>query len=308
MANAYQILSKDYRIEVDAVVKPIYSMSKVPSIFPIIQDLKPHTLEARYFTEEDDEQYRYNMETEYALTHVGYTQTDVATPVITVNQHYGYDELQRVQDSTLPLDARWALSQKILIKAQERVALTGATVALDDIAISTVDTTGTNSTAATTAFNITTDALCISTFEGLIGQLLDGLEELKDPLAFVVNPDLYKDIRGLRNAYTGKRTLTALNEIMTEINPASPGVLQSKYLTSTVARAAPGKYTITAGSNNACLFNINPNYYAIHTSPIQIRSDPVSQLGGLHMQLVQRFRPVFMKKEAIIYEDAATTS
>jgi hypothetical protein len=308
MANAFQILSKDYRIETAKVVKPIYDGSTVGKVFPIIRDLKPHSKEVRYFTEEDDKQYRYNMETEFALTNVGYTQTDVATPVITVNQHYDYDELQRVNDSTLPLDERWGVSQKIQIEAQERIAYTGATVALDDIAVTTVDTTGTNSTAATTAFNVTTHALCMSTFEAMLGQLIDGLGELTDPLALVVNPDLYKDIRGLVNANTDLRALTELNNRMTEINAASPGVIMSKYLTATVARSAPGLYTITAGSNNACLFNINPNYYRIHASVVQIRADPVSQLSGLHMQLVERFRPVFIKKEAIIYEDAATTA
>ena len=308
MANEHQILSKDYRIESAQIIKPIYTMPKINSIFPIIQDLKPHSLEVRYFTEKDDPQYRYNMEAEYALSHIGYTQTDTATPVITVNLHYGYDELQRIQDSTIPLDGRIEAVRKIIIDAQERIALTGSTVALDDVAVTTVDTTGTNSTAASTAFNVTTHALAISTFEGMLGQLLDGLEELKDPLAFVVNPDVYKDLRGLTNANTDLRTIDELNSRMREINASSPGVIVSKYLTATVSRDHPGSYTITAGSNNACLFNINPQYYRIHTSPIELREDPVSKLHGKHYQLVQRFRPVFIKKEAIIYEDAVTTA
>jgi len=308
MANAFQILSKDYRIESAEVVKPIYQPSTVSRVFPIKQDLKPHSKEVRVFTEEDDNQYRYNMETEYALTHVGYTQTDTATPVITVNQHYDYDELQRINDSTLPLDARWGVSTNIVRNAQERIAYTGATVALDDIAVTTVDTVGTNSTDATTVFNTTTTALAVSTFEAMESQLLDGLGKLEDPQALVVNLDVYKTLRGIVNANTQKSSLFYLNEIMTKIHPASPGVILSNELTATVARSAPGKYTVTAGTGNACLFNINSQYYRIHTSEVQIRSDPVSQLDGLHMQLVQRFRPVFIKKEAIIYEGAATIS
>ena len=308
MANAFQILSKDYRIESSEVVKPIYQPSTVSMAFPIIQDLKPHSKEVRIFVEEDDNQYRYNMETEYALTHVGYAPSDKATPVITVNQHYDYDELQRINDSTLPLDARWGVSANIHRNAQERVAYTGATVALDDIAVSTVDTTGTNSVAATTVFNTTTTALAVSTFEAMVSQLLDGLGKIVDPLALVVNLDVYKTLRGIVNANTQKSSLFYLNESMTKINAASPGVILSNELTATVTRAAPGKYTVAAGTGNACLFNINSQYYRIHTSPVQIRSDPVSQLDGLHMQLVQRFRPVFLKKEAIIYEDAATIS
>jgi hypothetical protein len=308
MTNEWQLLSKDYRIESEQIIKPIYDMSKVPKIFPIIQDLQPHSLEVRYFTQKDDLQYRYNMESEYALSHIGYTQTDTATPVITANLHYGYDELMRVQDSTIPLDGRIDSVRTTLVNAQERVALTGSTVALDDIAVTSVDTTGTNSTAWTTTLNVTTHALAISTIESALGQLIDGLGELKDPLALVVNPDTYKVMRGLVNANTDLHTITEINRRFQEINSASPGVIMSKYLTATVAREYPGQYTITAGTGNAALFNINPQYYRIHTSPVEIRSDPVSKLSGLHYQLVQRFRPVYIKKEAIIYEDAATIS
>lgn len=310
MANAHQLLSKDYRIDSAEVIKPIYQPSTVSQVWPIIQDLKPHSKEVRVFTEEDDNQYRYNMETEYALTHVGYTQDDKPTPVITVNQHYDFDELQRINDSTLPIDQRWAVSANILRNAQERVAYAGATVALDDIAISTVDTTTAttgNATAASTTFNTSTTALAVSTFEAMEAQLLDGLGKLVDPQALVVNLDVYKSLRGVVNANTQKSSLFYLNEIMTKINSASPGVILSNELTATVTRAAPGSYTVTAGTGNACLFAINSQYNRIHTSPVQIRSDPVSQLNGLHMQLVQRFVPIFVEQAAIIYEDATTT-
>jgi hypothetical protein len=308
MANAYQILAKDYRIETNELIKPIYEISKVGNIYPIVQDLKPHSLEVRYFTQEDDPQYRYNMESEYALSHIGYTQTDTATPVITVNLHYGYDELQRVQDSTIPLDSRVDAVRKIMVDAQERICLTGSTVALDDIAVTSVDTTGTNSTAQTTAMNFTTYASGITAFENACGQLIDGLGELGDPLALVCNADVYKKIRSVINANTDTSLLDELNRRMKAINAASPGVLMSKYLTATVSRDYPGDYAITGGTGNVCLFNINPQYYRIHTSPIEVRSDPISKLSGLHIQLVQRFRPVYIKPEAIIYEDAATIS
>lgn len=302
----YQILKGDYRIETAQLITPIYNTSKVASYFPIIRDLKAHSKSVRYFTQTDDRQYRYNMETDSALSHHGITPTDTPTPVISTNYHWGVDELARINDSKLPADGRLSIGRQTLIDAEETIALTGATVALNDVATTTVDTTGTNSVAATTAFNVTTHALAISTFEGMIGQLIDGLEEVVDPLAFVVNPDIYKKIRGLVNANTDLRTLNELNERMREINSASPGVIPSKFLTATVARAGPGKFTITAGSKNACLFNINPQYYRIHASPITTRS-ALHEIQGLHVQQLERWRTVFIKKEAIIYEDVVTT-
>ena len=308
MANEWQLLSKDYRKVQEQLIKPIYHQSIASKVFPIINDLDPHTLETRYFTQKDDPQYRYNMESEYALSHVGYTQQDTATPVITANLHYGYDELMRIQDSTIPLDGRVGALHKIYEDAWDRIALTGSTVALDDIAVTSVATAGTNSTAwGATPFNTTTSALCVASLEYGIGQLIDGLGEIGDPLALVVPPDEYKNIRGLRNTVTNQPLIDELNDLMRGINAASPGVIMSKYLTATVARDHPGSYTITAGSDTACLFNINPQYFRIHTSDPQIRETTVDiPIHGKHFQIVQRYRPVYIKKEAIIYEAAVT--
>jgi len=307
MANAYTYLESDYTIDVDALIKPIYDTSNVWKCFREIQDLKSHSLQARYYTQEDDVQYRYNMETEEALSHVGYTTTDVATPVISANMHWTWDELQRINDSKLPMDGRVAVMQQIFIQAQERIAFSGSTVALDDILVASVNTAGTGSTAwGATAYNVTSHALALSTFEAGLGQIIDGIGELKDPLAFVIQPTEYKLLRGLVNANTDLRAIEELNRRMKEINPASPGVVLSKYLNCTVTRDHPGKYTITAGDDEVCLFNINKNHYSIHTSPIEIRESEITKLNGYHIQLLQRFRPVFQNITGIIYEAAVT--
>jgi hypothetical protein len=305
MANAYIYLAKDYRLDADAIIKPIYTKDVVSKCYPIIQDLKFSTLQVRYHTQEDDLQYRYNMEVEEALSHVGYTPTDTATPVISANMHFSVDELDRVNNSTLPLDDRVTAVRTTFIDARQRVALTGSTVALDDIAVTSVDTTGTNSTAQTTAMNFTSTANGVAAIENAIGQLIDGLGEVGDPLTLVVNADVYKKIRGVLNANTDKPLLDELNERMRGINSSSVGVILSKYLTATVTRDYPGDYAVTGGTGNACLFNLNSQYYRIHESPIGVRST-YDDISGLHIQFLQRFRPVYIKKEAIIYEDACT--
>lgn len=305
MADEFSILAGDYRIETDQLITPIYTRSKVPTIYPIIRDLRPSSKSVRYFTQLDDAQYRYNMEVDETLSHVGYTPVDTPTPVISSNFHWGVDELDRMNQSKIPVDGRLAIGQKIHIEAQERVTLTGSTVALDDVLCRSVDQVGTTSTAWGTAFNVTTHALAISTFESAIGQLIDGLEEVDQPLALVVNPNVYKLIRGLVNANTDLRTLNELNNRMKEINPASPGVINSKYLTATVVRSGPGKYAVTAGTSNACLYAIDPQFYRIHASVVDPRS-AMHPITGLHAQLVERWRAVYIEKKAIIYEDAVT--
>ncbi len=304
-------MAGDYRIETDQLIKPIYTRSKVPSIYPIIRNLRASSKSVRYFKQLDDPQYSYGMEVDETLSHVGYTSVDTPTPVISSNFHWGVDELDRMNQSKIPVDDRLAIGHKIHIDGQERAALTGTTVALDDVAVTSVDVTTAstgNATAWTTAFNVTTHALCISTFESAIGQLLDGLEDIDPyPLALVVNPNVYKLIRGLVNSNTDLRTLNELNERMREINSASPGVISSKYLTATVTRSGPGQYTITAGTSNACLYAISPQFYRIHASVAEVRS-AMHPIQGLHSQLVERYRPVYIEQAAIIYEDAVTVA
>lgn len=308
MANAHIIHPKDYQKIAEAVITPIYDRNIARTVYPIINDLDISSLQVRYYTQEDDHTPDYSMEAGPDLSHIAYTYTDKDTPVITENLHYGVDELARVNNSSIPLDGRIATIGKLMQQVENRIAFSGATVALDDVLVSSVSTTGTNSTAwGATAFNVTTHALCVSSFEAALGQLIDGIGELVDPLAFVVSPDLYKLMRGLVNANTDNRTIDELNLRMREINAQSPGVIMSNELGAAYTKwgTGAGKYTRTLSTDVAAVYNINPQYYRIHTSPVVVRSkmDPIS---GYHYRVLERFRPVYIKKEAIIYESDTT--
>ena len=61
----------------------------------------------------------------------------------------------------------------------------------------------------------------------------------------------------------------------------------------------------TTGSTNACLFNWNPQYYYVVASELEPRSRPITKVDGLYTQWVERWRPVYRKKEAIIYSGTA---
>jgi hypothetical protein len=153
--------------------------------------------------------------------------------------------------------------------------------------------------------HVTTHALGISTFESAIGQFIDGLGELVDPLAYVMTPDVYKVARGAVNANTDNNLIDELNRRMKAINPASPGVLMSKYIGCTVTWNG-NRNTITGGTTKAALFNMNSQYYRIHTSPAFMRTDGVSNLSGQHFLVGERFTPVYINKAAILYEATVT--
>jgi hypothetical protein len=309
MANAYKIHPKDAMKISEQIIKPIYTdrFNVVRQIFPIIQDLAEEDLQVRYYTEEDDIPYGVGQEVKHWLGHVGYNKTTKDTAVITANLHYGYDELQRIQNSSIPVDERMAAVRQKIIEAEQRVGIYGITVALDAIKAQTsfVSGVGTTSTAITTQLDSGTFATGISSFEAAMGQLIDGLGELVDPIAYLVTPDMYKQIRGAASGVTGELLLDELNRRMKAINPASPGVLMSKYMGATVTWNG-NRNTITAGTLKGAIFNINPQYYRIHTSPMFIRTDGVSNLSGQHYMIGERFTPVYINKAAILYEATAT--
>lgn len=309
MANAHQIHPKDYQKIADAVITPIYERNICREVYPIINDLDISTLQVRYYTQEDDHTPDYGMEPGADVSHIAYNYTDKDTPVITENLHYGVDELARVNNSSIPLDGRIATVGKLMQGVENRIAFSEATIALDDVIVTGVSNAANATVWGATPFNTTTHALCIASVEAALGQLIDGIGELVDPLALLLSPDIYKLVRGLDNANTDLNTIKEINERFNSINSASPGVIMSPDLVATWTKwgTAAGKYTRTLSTDQACLYNINPQYYRIHTSPVVVRSkqDP---LTGYHYRILERFRPVYIKSEAIIFESNTTTA
>lgn len=290
----------------EEIIKPIYvdRNNVARQTFPIIQDLKAEDLQVRYYTQEDDIPYGVGQEVKHWLGHVGYLKTTKDTLVISANLHYGFDELNRVQGSSIPVDQRMQAARDKIVEAEQRIATCGATVALDGVKAQTsfVSGVGTTSTAATTQFDFTTFANGITTFEAGLGQLIDGLgAPLVDPLALHVTTDQYKLIRGAPSLVTGELLLDELNRRMRSINPASPGVLLNRFLGATITWNG-NRHTVTETTDLCALFNINSQYYRIHTSPMFVRSDGVSNISGVHYMIGERFTPVYVNKAAIIYE------
>lgn len=302
-AGQFITAGDDYQVDVAGFYQTIYNKAIARRVFPFKQSLKPHTRELTYYTKHDDPNFSYQMHPQLVRTVHGVSPTELATPVIASAIIYEYDELQVINDGKLPVDARMSDMAQTFITAEDRIAFTGSTLAVDGAVVTSVATVGTNSTDATTQFDVTTYADGVATFEALAAQITGAGIELVDPLALVVTPNVYTLIRGAENAYTGESLYDRLNRIMRGVNPASPGVISSKFLDATITIAA-GKKTCVTASSKACLFAKNENYYFIDTSPLQVRSDGVSQLSGLTANYVERYRPVYRDKTAIIYEGA----
>ena len=311
MANAWKLQPEDVQNITNEIVNPIYVHSEnvVRQIFPIVQDLKAETQQLKYYTKEDDIPYGVGQEVKNWLGHVAYGSATKDTMVISENLHYGYDELQRIQGSPLPVDERMKALREKMIEAEQRVGIYGATVALDNVKAQTsfVSGVGTTSVASTAAaFNVTTYALGVTSFENMLAQIISGLgKPPTDPLALLMTTDVYGIARSVHSLVSDRNLIDELNDRMKKINSASPGVLVSDMMGATITWNG-NRNTMTAGTLKTAMFNINSQYYRIHTSPMFLRTDGVSNLSGQHILVGERFTPLYIKKQAIIYEATTT--
>lgn len=295
-------LTEEYQVSLPDIVRPIYEQSVARRIFPVSMDLEPSTQQLKYYEEFHDLNWSYDMDPDRT------PESDFAarpatkdTPVIHSGIRYGYDELKRINNGRLPIDARYNAFRQTFVNAEESIALTGTSVANSGVAVTSVSSTGTNSTAVTGTSSVSTLANLSATLEGAIGQIVSGLGKVPaDPMIWAITPDVYTQLITLRNTNTDKKGWDEALEIIRRINPNSE-ILVTKYLGGTLARGDAGKMTFTAGTTNGCLFVKNPQYYKLETSMLEPRTDGVSKVKGLYTKWVERFLPVFYKKEAIIY-------
>lgn len=304
MASEWMYLNEDYQVEISEIMRVIYDNSKARKIFPVLNELQSHSRQIEVFEQTDDINWSYQMKPQAVRSEFGIKPSTVDTPVISSSLSYEWDELQIMNEGKLPFSQKQMDMTKPFNVAEDRICLTGATRAVDNAVVTSVSTTGTNSVAAGTEFNTSTYALAISTFEAMVGQLIDGLSELNNPLVFAVTPDVYKVMRGTENVNTDANAVREIEARMKEIHPGSSGVISTQYLGGTPTLNA-NKKGFTTGSTNACLFNWNPQYYYVVASDLEPRSRPVTKVDGLYTQWVERWRPVYRKKEAIIYSGTA---
>ena len=211
---------------------------------------------------------------------------------------WGYDELRRIDRTRLTTDDRIRNAVANMALEEQSICLTGTS---GDVTVTSVSTTGTNSTAASAEFNTGSFALIHSTLTGLIGQLIDGnIDPKQHPLKFVVTNDVYKNALGRLNTDQNMNGVQFINKILNDLGGPGSELIMTPYLSGT--RSTTGKkISYTAGSSNACLFAVDSQFYEVVASPIDIRTDGLSKVKGLHYQYLERWVPIYKEKKAIIY-------
>ena len=285
----------------DELLLPLRDKSIIRSngVYPIKTIANPEDLITYYWKVVDDFNLKYSMEpydsprSEQALSKVS-----VNLPVIHGMLGWSYDELRRIDRTRLSTDDRIRNAVANMALEEQSICLSGSS---EDVTVTSVSATGTNSTAASTEFNTVDIATIHSTLTGMIGQLIDGnIDPKQYPLKFIVTNDVYKNALGKLNSDQNQNGVQFINNLLQEMGGPGSELIMSPYLGGT--RTVTGKkITYTAGTTNACLFAVDSQFYEVVASPIDIRTDGLSKVSGLNYQYLERWVPIYKEKKGIIY-------
>lgn len=302
MVTTHTFVQEDsFQLTEDELLLPLRDRSIIRSrgVYPLKTIAEPEDLITYYWKVVDDFNLKYSMEpydsprSEQALSKIS-----VNIPVIHGMLGWNYDELKRLDRTRLSTDDRIRAAVANMALEEESICLTGSS---EDVTVTSVSTTGTNSTAASTEFNTGSFALMHSTLTGIIGQLLDNNIDPKSyPLKLVVTSDVYKNAMGRLNTDQNMNGIQFLNSILTELGGQGSEVIMSNYLGGTRTVTAK-KVDYTVGTTNACLFAVDSQFYEVIASKIDIRTDGLSKVTGLNYQYLERWIPIYKQKESIIY-------
>lgn len=300
MSQVYN--AESYEITQEELMKPIREITKSRKIFPISTIASPSDLKAYYFKQVDDHNLSYDMEVfQSPRSESSVQKLSQEIPVLHGEIQYSWDELQRINKGKLPVDERSRNLSFEFARQEDRIALNGDA----KTGITSVLTTGTNSTAAVEELNVTTYGLATSSLTAQLGEMIDNLEDIKTyPLKLVVTPDVYKKAMTVTNGAGGeagdKTALEKMEELLLLHGGPNSEVIMSKYLGGTFTESL-GKGSFAAGTTNSALFAYSKNFYEIIASPIEQREKPVNKVDGLYLKFVERWVPLFKEKLAIIY-------
>ena len=275
------------------------SIVRSQGIYPFKKELLPEDQIHFYWKTVDDFNLAYSMDpNDSPRSEQALTKTPTNVPVIHGVLGWGYDELKRIDRTKLGTDERIRNAVNNMALEEESICLTGAS---EDVTVTSVSTTGTNSTAAGTELNTVDINTIHSTLIGLINQLIDGnIDPKRQPLKLVVTPDVWKNALGRLNTDQNQNGIQFIQKVLQDMGGPGSSIHMSKYLGGVRAKTAK-KIGYTAGTSNACLFAVNSQYYEVQTSQIDIRSDGLSKVSGLHYQYLERFIPIYKEKKGIIY-------
>lgn len=220
-------------------------------------------------------------------------------PELDVEFQYGWDSLQRINKSKLPMSSRIALGSREFTKYEDAMflaeTLTGTVGDIQSICVAA------NNTTATAELDLTSYTTMKATLAGMIGQLISGLGNIKPyPLYMFMTPDVYNRLLGIGNDTSDRSGVEYMNAVLKQSGSPASEVVVTENLGCTLTKTKAG-LAITQNTVTAALMASDGQFQTIFASPFEQRPRPVNKADGFYTKMVERWLPIVHKTESIIF-------
>lgn len=220
------------------------------------------------------------------------TSVKKKSSVILGNVSYGFLELQRVNDSVLPFDARAALVATEIAKYEQALTFARTITGLDasDMIPFCLATTG---ATTVTTLSSATFTLALSGLKSEIAVLVARYGSLKNrPLVLLINNVAYAELMALASAVSDDHDImkSLLDALVLHGGPGSGwAIVDSLGCAVTVTDDI---MEITLETDPVMMLMLVDELHAeVFSSPLGTLSDGVSEKTGLDMDIVERWMP-----------------
>ena len=297
-----QVLPESYTFQRDKLIEPIRKASILRMLgIPINTSAKAHQNTTVITTVSDDPNIAIAPEPIAGVRSTNaVTQVRKEIPVMSAPVSYEYDELLRINDGVLPFDRRMEILGKWIADMEEAYAFALTSTGVRDSDAIPFIQGGT----AVTDFDLETGDLAVVGLMTNIAKMITRYGSLKTrPLVLAFNAVSYSRALGLVSSKTDKNFLDIAQEALVFHGGPGSGMVLLPHLSCAITQV-DDVITITNSVNEAmALMLIDSNHFEIISSPLDQRSDGVSEIRGLEINVIQRFFPYVHDTLSILRED-----
>ena len=297
-----EVLPESYTFQKEKLIGPIRKASILRGLgIPIHTNMKAHQNTTKITTVSDDPNIAIAPEPVAGIRSTNsVVQVRKEVPVISAPVSYDYDELLRIDDGVLPFDKRMEILGHHIADLEEAFAFALSSTGVRDSDSIPFIQGGT----AVTDFDLETGDLAMVGLMTNIGKMITRYGDLKNrPLVLGFNAVSYVQALKLVSSKNDTPFLTLADAALKEHGGAGSGYRLINRLSCAITQE-DDVITITNSANEAmALMLIDGNHFEIESSPLAQRSDGVSEIRGLEINVIERFFPYVHDALSILRED-----
>jgi len=229
-------------------------------------------------------------------------------PVLDMEFQWSPSQKVRINKSKIGIGARKAKAVGIKFPEIEDGLFLATTLTGSDIGdVEPIAKSG-NYTTASAHLDVTTYSKLKETLADMIGQLIDGLGNIKKyPLYLYVTPNVYNLMLGISNDTSDRNGVEYANATLKTSGSSASEVIVTENLGCTVTKDAEGVKITATGSSNALLMASDGKFQTIFASAFKdlIEDTPVR---GHYSKVYERWLPTIHEIKAGIYSDTVVVA